>query len=71
MSEHSDLSQIAGLDNEVLQPLTGSRKIYVDTDQDFRVAMREILVSPTPSIGTSAESVSRLERNPSVRVYDT
>lgn len=71
MSEHSDLSQIAGLDDEVLQPLAGSRKIYIDGMRGSRVAMREILVSPTPSLGTPEDGTPRLERNLPVRVYDT
>ena len=71
MSEHSDVSQIEGLDSEVLQPLPGSRKIHVDSEQDFRVAMREILITPTPSQSSSTDDMPRLERNPPVRVYDT
>lgn len=71
MSEQPELSQIEGLDDEVLQPLSGSRKIYVDADQGFRVGMREILVTPTPSQGSPTNGSPRLERNPPVRVYDT
>ena len=71
MSEQPELSQIEGLDNEVLQPLSGSRKVYVDADQGFRVGMREILVTPTPSQGSLTNGSPRLERNPPVRVYDT
>ncbi len=71
MSQQSELSQIAGLDNEVLQPLAGSRKIYVDGSPDFRVAMREILVTPTPSQSATTNGSPRLEQNAPVRVYDT
>lgn len=71
MSQQSELSQIAGLDNEVLQPLAGSRKIYVDGSPDCRVAMREILVTPTPSQSATTNGSPRLEQNAPVRVYDT
>ena len=71
MSKHSNQSQVVGLDEEVLHPLQGSRKIHVNGNGNLRVAMREILVSPTPTQQTEDGNVSRLEPNPSVRVYDT
>ena len=71
MSKNSDLPQVAGLDEEVLQPLQGSRKIHVEGFNDLRVAMREIVVTPTPSQGTQGDRTPKLERNPPVRVYDT
>ena len=69
MSEQFDLSASAGIDASLLEPLTGSRKIHVEGDHGIRVGMREISLSPTPS--HDEENQSKLEVNPSLRVYDT
>ncbi len=69
MSEQYDLSSSAGIDASLLEPLTGSRKVYVEGDRGMKVGMREISLSPTPS--HDEENKSKLEVNPSVRVYDT
>lgn len=69
MSEQFDLSASAGIDASLLEPLTGSRKIHVESDHGIRVGMREISLAPTPS--HDEENKSKLEVNPSLRVYDT
>ena len=69
MSEQIDLSASAGIDASLLEPLTGSRKIHVEGVHGIRVGMREISLSPTPS--HDEENQSKLEVNPSLRVYDT
>ena len=69
MSEQFDLSASAGIDTSLLEPLTGSRKIHVEGDHGIRVGMREISLAPTPS--HDEENKSKLEVNPSLRVYDT
>ena len=72
MSEQSTLSESAGIDPDLLQPLQGSRKVYVDGPDGVRVGMREVSLSPTPSYGNGKDNgTPRLEVNPSVRVYDT
>src|SRR5574341_181222 len=59
------LAAAAHVDEAVVQPLAGSRKVYVSGSRpDIRVPMREILQSDTPtSIGA--------ERNAPIWVYDT
>ena len=70
MSEITNLSDQAQIDPEMLVPLSGSNKVYVEgSREDIRVAMREIKVSPTPVEGADGEA--RLAINPAVRVYDT
>ena len=70
MSEITNLADQAQIDPEMLAPLSGSRKIYVDGSRaDLKVAMREIQVSPTPLLDADGEA--RLQMNPTVRVYDT
>ncbi|MCY3858819.1 MAG: phosphomethylpyrimidine synthase ThiC [Gammaproteobacteria bacterium] len=69
MSEQFDLNASAGIDANLLEPLTGSRKIHVEGDHGIRVGMREISLAPTPS--HDEENKSKLEVNPSLRVYDT
>ena len=69
MSEQLDLSASAGIDSTLLEPLTGSRKIHVEGDHGIRVGMREISLAPTPS--HDEENKSKLEVNPSLKVYDT
>ena len=44
------LTRTARLSEEVAQPLSGSRKIYVSGHRaDLRVAMREVRQTPTPA----------------------
>ena len=70
MSKNANLADAAHIDESMLAPLPGSRKIYVEGNRpDLRVAMREIQVSPTPVQGADGEA--RLEPNAAVRVYDT
>ena len=53
------------ISDEVTQPLTGSRKVYVQGSRaDLRVPMREIAVGDTRLQNGS-------EKNPAIRVYDT
>ena len=69
MSEQSILSEAAQLDAEMLQAMSGSRKVHVDGLGGIRVPMRDITLSPT-----SAHNVGdapRLTPNPRLRVYDT
>ena len=59
------LSQNASVDENAVQPLPASRKIYVTGSRpDIRVPMREISQHPTPSQRGD-------EVNPSITVYDT
>ncbi|HQT81840.1 MAG: phosphomethylpyrimidine synthase ThiC [Ferrovum sp. 37-45-19] len=59
------LSQNASVDENAIQPLPRSRKIYVTGSRpDIRVPMREISQNPTPSQQGD-------ESNPPITVYDT
>ena len=69
MSEPYEFSATAGIDESLRQSLTGSRKVHVDGPNGIRVGMREISLAPTPSHGDDGKS--KLEVNPSLRVYDT
>ena len=69
MSEQYDLSSSAGIEESLLEPLTGSRKVHVSGDHGIQVGMREISLAATPS--HDEEGQSKLEVNPSLRVYDT
>ena len=69
MKEQSILAEAAGIDAKMLTPLTGSMKVYIEGDNGTRVAMREIMLEPTPVLG--GDDHARLDANPSVRVYDT
>lgn len=69
MSEQFDLSTQAGIDSSLLEPLTGSKKVFVEGQAGMRVPMREISLAPTPSQGEDGNA--KLEANPSLRVYDT
>lgn len=71
MSKNFNPSHVAGMDEDALQPLPGSRKIHIEGNNGMRVAMREIVVTPTPAQGTPNDDTPTLERNPPVRVYDT
>jgi phosphomethylpyrimidine synthase len=59
------LAATAHVDDDAVQPLPHSRKVYVDGSRaDIRVPMREISQSDTPaSFGA--------EKNPAIYVYDT
>ncbi len=59
------LMRTARLSEEVAQPLSGSRKIYVSGHRaDLRVAMREVRQTPTPAN-------SGPQTNPPITLYDT
>ncbi|WP_417539356.1 phosphomethylpyrimidine synthase ThiC [Marinobacter sp.] len=59
------LSDSARVDSAAIQPLPGSRKVYVQGSRsDLRVPMREITVQDTPTEMGG-------EKNPPVVVYDT
>ncbi|MDY6842114.1 MAG: phosphomethylpyrimidine synthase ThiC, partial [Pseudomonadota bacterium] len=59
------LSDSAQVDSAAIEPLPGSRKIYVQGSRsDLRVPMREITVEDTPTEMGG-------EKNPPVVVYDT
>src|SRR5690554_8235927 len=59
------LSYSARVDSAAIQPLPGSRKVYVQGRRsDLRVPMREITVQDTPTEMGG-------EKNPPVVVYDT
>ena len=70
MAEREPRSQIVSLDPAMLNPLSNSKKIYVNAG-NLRVGMREISLSPTPIQGNGREQSHRFETNPAVRVYDT
>ena len=70
MAEHKLLSDIASLDEAMLRPLPSSKKVYVE-ENDLRVGMREVSLSPTPIQGNGRDGANGFESNPSVRVYDT
>ncbi|MEN1929065.1 phosphomethylpyrimidine synthase ThiC [Luteimonas sp. MJ250] len=57
--------QAQQLSESVTRPIPGSRKIFVEGSRpDLRVAMREIVQTPTPTLFGG-------EDNPSIPVYDT
>ncbi|MFB9144987.1 phosphomethylpyrimidine synthase ThiC [Halomonas alkalicola] len=59
------LAETAKVDEAAIQPLPGSRKIYVEGSRpDIRVPFREISLSPTKTSGAD-------EENPPLLVYDT
>ena len=70
MAERKLLSDIASLDEAMLRPLPSSKKVYVE-ENDLRVGMREVSLSPTPIQGNGRDETKGFESNPSVRVYDT
>ena len=70
MSKQPFLSTAAGLSEDMLVPLSGSKKVKVAGSNGMQVGMREINLSPTPVVGVDTEQ-PRLEANPSIRVYDT
>lgn len=71
MSKQAFHTDIDVLDAELLQPLQGSRKTYVEGTRDIRVAVREISLASTPIQGQQENVSPALERNPALRVYDT
>ncbi|WGI26390.1 phosphomethylpyrimidine synthase ThiC [Halomonas alkaliantarctica] len=59
------LAETAQVDAAAIQPLPGSRKVYVEGSQpEIRVPFREITLSPTKTTGID-------EENPPLLVYDT
>ena len=59
------LAETAQVDAAAIQPLPGSRKVYIEGSQpDIRVPFREITLSPTKTSGID-------EENPPLLVYDT
>ena len=67
---NSLLRDTAQVDAASVQPFPASGKIYVEGSRgDIRVPMREIRLTSTPVTGRDGNS--RLEVNPSLRVYDT
>jgi len=69
-TEQKLLRESAQVDAASVQPFPASNKVYVEGSQpDIRVPMREIKLTSTPV--KSGDGNSRLEPNPSVRVYDT
>ena len=59
------LAETAKVDEAAIQPLPGSRKVYVEGSRpDIRVPFREISLSPTKTSGAD-------EENPPLLVYDT
>ena len=71
MSQQTLASDFDSLDSELLQPLQGSRKTFVEGTRNIRVALREITLTPTPVQEKPSQGTATLERNPSLRVYDT
>ncbi len=64
------LSRDAQADSASLESFPSSQKIHLTGSRgDIRVAMREISLSPTPI--AQKDGSTRIEENPSVRVYDT
>ncbi|MDT0500822.1 MULTISPECIES: phosphomethylpyrimidine synthase ThiC [unclassified Halomonas] len=61
------LAESARVDEAAIQPLPGSRKLYIEGSRpDIRVPFREIALSPTRTSGESPD-----EQNPPLLVYDT
>ena len=61
------LAETAKVDAAAIQPLPGSRKVYLEGSRpDIRVPFREISLSPTKTSGMSPD-----EQNPPLLVYDT
>jgi len=59
------LAETAQVDAAAIQPLPGSRKVYIEGSRpDIRVPFREISLSPTKTTGID-------EENPPLLVYDT
>ena len=64
-TEHKNLSESAQVDQQSVQPLPNSRKVYVQGSRpDIRVPMREISLADTPTDFGG-------EKNTPVLVYDT
>ncbi|GHE20223.1 phosphomethylpyrimidine synthase ThiC [Halomonas urumqiensis] len=61
------LAETAKVDEAAIQPLPGSRKVYIEGSRpDIRVPFREITLSPTTTSGMGPD-----EQNPPLLVYDT
>lgn len=69
-TEQKILRESAQVDAASVQPFPASSKVYVEGSQpDIRVPMREIKLTSTPV--KDGDGSTRLEPNPSLRVYDT
>src|SRR5690606_21392358 len=65
ISRRESITTHQSISTEVTQPLSGSRKVYVQGRRpDIRVPMREIFVTDT-------RLQKGVEKNPAIRVYDT
>ena len=69
MSEQTILAEHAGIDPDMLKPLSGSKKVHVSGSHSIEVGMREIALSPTRK-GADGNSPG-FENNPALRIYDT
>ncbi|MBL4889742.1 MAG: phosphomethylpyrimidine synthase ThiC [Candidatus Lindowbacteria bacterium] len=72
-AETDFIAEKATVDKEMLEPLSASKKVYVQGSRpDIQVPMREIQQSDTPTHTEDGEQVVRLgEKNPPIYVYDT
>ncbi len=69
-TESNILRETAQVDQASVQPFPSSQKVYVTGSRDdIKVPMREIKLTSTPV--TAKDGTTRLEPNPSIRVYDT
>lgn len=75
---HQFIERTSELSAEVTQPISGSKKIYVEGSRpDIRVPMREIAQSSTQlevhvsNAKTQGDAAAAAEENPPVTVYDT
>jgi phosphomethylpyrimidine synthase len=69
MSNRDRIADSAHISGDMLEPLSGSRKVHITgSSDDIRVAMREIQLAPTPA-GAAGEPTAL--PNPPLRVYDT
>ena len=74
LSPNSSPSHIsASISHQVThEPLSGSKKIYIpDANNRFKVAMRQIELSPTLLSEASEGTDAQYEENQPIRVYDT
>ncbi|HET7371079.1 MAG TPA: phosphomethylpyrimidine synthase ThiC [Gammaproteobacteria bacterium] len=58
------IKETTRLSHDVTQPVPGSRKVYIDTENGLRVPMREAEQAPTPGMFGIAD-------NPAITLYDT
>ncbi|MDH5324052.1 MAG: phosphomethylpyrimidine synthase ThiC [Gammaproteobacteria bacterium] len=66
------LSKTAKIDKASIEPFPNSQKVYVEgSREDIRVPMREITLQDTPLLSVDGQNTHRVEKNPSILVYDT